>query len=248
MPDLKISIVTVTFNAESTIERCIQSVISQSFKNLEYIIIDGNSNDKTVEIINTYKKHLQFFVSEPDKGIYDAMNKGIKAATGDVVGILNADDFFTSENILNAVSEAFIRQNFDIVYGDLDYINSREKVIRRWRSGKYFPGMFNWGWMPPHPAFYCKRALFDKLGYYSLEYGTAADYELMVRFMHKNELSAFYLNEVMVKMTVGGASNKDLTNRVKGWKFDLKAMRKNGILFPFITMFFKPVRKIVQYF
>ena len=248
MPDLKISIVTVTFNAERTIKRCIQSVINQSFKNLEYIIIDGNSNDKTVEIINTYKKHLQFFISEPDEGIYDAINKGIKAATGDVVGLLNADDFFTSENILNAVSEAFIRQNFDIVYGDLDYINSREKVVRRWRSGKYFPGMFNWGWMPPHPAFYCKRALFDKFGYYSLDYGTAADYELMVRFMHKNKLNVFYLNEVMVKMTVGGASNKELTNRVKAWQFDLKAMRKNGILFPVLTLFFKPVRKIVQYF
>ena len=248
MQDLKISLITVSFNAESTIERCIQSVIGQTFKNVEYIIIDGGSTDNTVQIINKYKKHIHIFVSEPDKGIYDAMNKGIKLAGGDIIGILNADDFFSEEGILDAVYESFRRENTGIVYGDLDYINGKGSVIRKWRAGKYSPGMFNFGWMPPHPTFYCKKDLFYQLGFYSLDFGTAADYELMSRFMHKNGVSAYYLENVMVKMKIGGKSNKSLGNRVKALLFDLKAMRNNGIKVPIVTIFFKPLRKINQYF
>jgi glycosyltransferase involved in cell wall biosynthesis len=246
--DLKISLITVAFNAESTISRCIQSVISQTFKNVEYIIVDGGSTDKTIQIIEQYKDHINIFLSEPDDGIYDAMNKGIKLANGHIIGMLNADDFFTDTNTLSAVADAFAQQNTSIIYGDLDYINAKGKVIREWRSGNYFPGMYNWGWMPPHPTFYCKRELFFTLGLYSLEYGTAADYELMVRFMHKNQLNAFYLERVMVKMNIGGESNKSLGNRVKGLLFDFKAMRNNGISLPLIALFLKPLRKIVQYF
>jgi glycosyltransferase involved in cell wall biosynthesis len=246
--DLKISLITVAFNAENTIERCIQSVIRQTFKNVEYIIIDGGSTDRTIQIIDQYKKHINIFLSEPDAGIYDAMNKGIKLAAGDIIGMLNADDFFKDDSILNTVANTFTKQNTPIIYGDLDFVNSQGKIVRKWRSGRYNRGMFNWGWMPPHPTFYCKRELFYTLGFYSLEYGTAADYELMLRFMHLNNIPAFYIKKVLIGMEIGGISNKSFVNRVKGLLFDLKAMRKNGIIFPVITLIFKPLRKTIQYF
>ncbi len=248
MQDFIISIITVCFNAEQTIERCILSVINQSFSNIEYIIIDGGSTDNTLNIIDKYRHKIKIVVSEADNGIYDAMNKGIKIAKGEIVGMLNADDFFADENILLNVAKAFKLNNPDVLYGDLDYVDNSNKVIRSWKSGKYSNGIFNWGWMPPHPTFYCKRIYFEKLGYYSLNYGTAADYELMVRFLHLNKLSVFYLKLIMVKMEIGGASNNSIYNRIKVIKNDYKAMVKNGIMFPLVSIFLKPLRKIVQYF
>ena len=248
MQELKISLITVCYNAASTIDHCIRSVISQDFKNIEYIIIDGGSTDGTVEIINQYKDHVSIFLSEPDAGIYDAMSKGIKLATGDVIGMLNADDSFADDNVLSTVNEAFKQQNTPIAYGDLDYVNPKGDIIRKWRSGRYVYGMFNRGWMPPHPTFYCKRELFYKYGFYSLAYGTAADYELMLRFMHRHGVNAFYIKKVLINMKIGGISNKSFGNRVKGLFFDLKAMRNNGILLPIITLLCKPLRKIGQYF
>jgi glycosyltransferase involved in cell wall biosynthesis len=246
--DLKISLITVTFNSENTISRCIQSVASQSYKNIEYIVIDGGSTDNTIRIANSYSNVISIFISEPDQGIYDAMNKGVKHAHGDIIGILNSDDFFADKNALAAVAAAFTLQGTDIVYGDIDYVNPKGKVIRKWRSGEYKHDIFNRGWMPPHPAFYCKRALFEELGFYSLEYGTAADYELMLRFMHLNKVSAWHLKKILVKMEIGGVSNKSYKNRVKSLLNDFKAMRNNGILMPAITLILKPLRKISQYF
>ena len=248
MQDLKISLITVAYNAESTISRCIESVIGQNFKNIEYIIIDGGSTDKTIDIINRYKDHINIFVSEPDKGIYDAMNKGIKLASGDIVGMINADDFFADIEALRAIHGGFIEKNVDILYADLDYVDNRDNVVRKWRSGRYRYGMFNRGWMPPHPTFYCKRILFEQLGVYSLDYGTAADYELMLRYIHLHRMEPFYLEKVIIKMKVGGISNKSISNRVKGLFFDLRAMRDNEILLPLVTLIFKPLRKIIQYF
>ncbi|SDT52873.1 glycosyltransferase [Mucilaginibacter mallensis] len=248
MQDLKISLITVTYNARATISRCIESVVAQGYKNVEYIIIDGGSKDTTIECINKYKDHVTVLVSEPDKGVYDAMNKGILLATGDIVGTLNADDFFASDDILQSVADMFAEQNADIAYGDLDYIDEQGKIIRKWRSNSYKKGIFNLGWMPPHPTFYCKRELFERLGYYSLEYGTAADYELMLRYMHLQSIRICYINKVMVKMQCGGMSNNSPTNRVRAWKFDLRAMRSNGIQFPLFSLIIKPLRKIVQYF
>lgn len=248
MQNLKISLITVTYNVQNTIERCILSIVSQKFSNIEYIIIDGASTDNTIQIVNKYRDKVDFFVSEPDKGIYDAMNKGLALATGDVIGTLNADDYFSDENILADVADAFLTQNINILYGDLDFVDTEGKVVRKWRSGKYKSGHFNWGWMPPHPTFYCKKELFEKLGNYSLSYGTAADYELMLRFIHANKTSLFYLHKVMIKMVIGGVSNKSLSNRVKALRFDLKAMRNNDIFFPFMTIILKPLRKIMQFF
>ena len=248
MPDLKISLITVCYNAESTINSCIQSVIRQNFNNVQYIIIDGGSTDKTINIVNNYKHFISHIVSEPDKGIYDAMNKGIKLATGDVVGMLNADDFFADDTVLNTIAEVFEQYNASIIYADLDYINKNGGVVRKWRSGSYSAKSFNLGWMPPHPTFYCKRDLFEKFGLYSLNYGTAADYELMLRFLYINKLPAYYIRKIIIKMKIGGKSNKNFSSRVKGLFFDLKAMRNNGISIPIITLIVKPLRKIIQYF
>jgi len=245
--DLKISLITVCYNADATIRRCIESIVSQNFKNIEYIIVDGASTDKTIDIINKYKDHTSIFLSEHDNGIYDAMNKGIKLASGDIVGMLNADDFFANDSVLSEVALAFKQQEADIVYGNLDYIDSRQKTVRKWRSDKYKPLMFNWGWMPPHPTFYCKRNLFNDYGFYSMEFGSAADYELMLRFMHRNNLRVIFINKVLVKMSIGGKSNESYLNRLKSLYFDFKAMRKNEVLFPILTLIAKPVRKIIQY-
>ena len=248
MQDIRVSLITVTYNAESTIERCIQSVIAQNCQNIEYIVIDGASTDSTLQIINRYAQHIKIIISEPDKGMYDALNKGIKLATGDITGILNADDYFASDDILADVATAFMDSNADILYGNLDFVDLNETIIRKWRTRAYKIGDFDWGWMPAHPTFYCRRSLFNSLGFYSLEHGTAADYELMLRFMHKTKVNAYFLNKVMVKMQCGGMSNKSPVNRINAWKFDLKAMRNNGIRFPWFALIMKPLRKFGQYF
>ena len=234
-------------NAESTIARCISSVNNQTYTNIEYIVIDGASTDSTVNIINQYKEHINIFISEPDKGIYDAMNKGIAMATGDVVGILNADDVYADVGILHDVAVFFTLSDIPVLYGDLDFVDKRGKITRKWRAGAYKYGLFNKGWMPPHPTFYCRRDLFDRYGYYNLQFGTAGDYELMVRYLHLNKLSAGYLNKIMVKMNKGGVSNKTYLNHVKGLMHDYKAMRLNAIKFPLITILMKPLRKIMQF-
>ena len=247
MADIKISLITVTFNAEATIKRCIESVIAQNYKNLEYIIIDGGSTDRTLQIVGQFNEYVNILISEPDKGVYDAMNKGIRLASGDIVGTLNADDYFADNNVLTSVSEAFFNPGVKILYGNLDYVKSDLTISRKWRTKAYKRGLYNWGWMPPHPTFYCKTELFTKFGYYSLDFGTAADYELMLRFMHFETTNSFFLDKVMVKMQRGGMSNNRPISRIKAWAYDLKAMKKNGILLPFLTLILKPMRKVLQY-
>lgn len=244
---MKISLITIVYNAQDTIQKCIESVIGQNYHDVEYIIVDGGSTDSTLQIINQYRPHIHVLVSEPDQGIYDAMNRGIALATGEIVGTLNADDFFNGPDVLSSVAQVFSDQDTEIVYGNLEYVNPEGIVIRKWHSGQCGKTSFNWGFMPPHPTFYCKRYLFKKLGFYNLEYGSAGDYELMVRFMHKYRVKSYHLNKVMVKMQIGGVSNKNVMNRVKAWQFDLKAMRKNGIMFPVVAIVLKPLRKIFQF-
>jgi glycosyltransferase involved in cell wall biosynthesis len=246
--ELKISLITVAYNADKTIERCIRSVIAQSYPNIEYIVIDGGSTDKTLEILSGFKANINQLVSEPDRGVYDAMNKGIKIATGTIVGMLNADDVLANIDVLAHVAHAFRQHSTGIVYGDLDYVSAGGRIIRKWRSGEYRLEAFNRGWMPPHPTFYCKTDLYYKYGFYSLEYGTAADYELMLRLMFKNHVSAVYLPEVMVKMQIGGKSNQSVSNRVKASSNDRRAMKENGIKLPWLTALLKPLSKIKQYF
>ena len=247
MENIKISIVTVVFNAQHTIERCIESVARQGFKNVQHIIIDGGSTDDTLKIIKNFGDRISILISEPDQGIYDAMNKGISLADGDVIGTLNADDYLADDGILTDIATAFMENPIDVVYGDLDYIDSRGNIVRKWLSGKYKAGKFNWGWMPPHPTFYCRKDLFVKFGSFKLDYGSAADYELMLRYIHVQKVTVHYLNKVFIKMVIGGVSNKNLKNRLKATLYDLKAMRNNGIAIPYLTIAFKPLRKVTQF-
>lgn len=243
----KISIITVVFNAANTIENCIDSVLKQTYSNLEYIVVDGQSTDGTMDVVHKYHKNIHKVVSEPDNGIYDAMNKGIALATGDIVGMLNADDCFADSNVLSEVAAGFATSGADIIYGDINYLDIKGNIIRKWRSGQYRYGYFNWGWMPPHPSFYVKSELFKKFGFYKIQYNSAADYELMLRYIHKHKISAYYINKVMVNMLIGGVSNKSIINRFKAWRNDIIAMRDNGLIFPFFSIICKPFRKISQF-
>lgn len=247
MINVKLSLVTITYNAAKTIQQCIDSVARQTYKNVEYIIIDGNSSDGTPDIIRQNMAHIHYFKSEADDGIYDAMNKGIMKSTGAILGLLNADDYFANDNVLSEIAVSFAENDVDLLYADLDYVNQVGKVMRKWRSGNYFHGKFNWGWMPPHPTFYAKREMFEQLGLYNSSYGTAADYELMLRFMHVNKPNVFYLNKVIVNMTQGGVSNQDLLNRIKAWRCDFRAMTNNNIRMPFLGLVLKPLRKVKQF-
>lgn len=223
------------------------SVLKQSYPNFEYIVIDGNSVDGTIDLIKQNASRIDYFASEPDKGIYDAMNKGIRQASGKVIGMLNADDYFAHDEVLTEIAAAFSMRDADLLYGDLDYVNQQGKVVRKWRSGKYVPGRFNWGWMPPHPTFYAKSSLFKTLGGYNSAYGTAADYELMLRFMHQRQVNVFYLDKVIVKMLSGGVSNRTLGSRIQAWKGDFKAMANNQVAYPLLAILLKPLRKICQF-
>ena len=246
---MKISIVTVTYNAERFLESCIASVVSQKFANIEYIIIDGASTDSTLQIVSRYNDKIAKIVTEKDKGMYDALNKGIQLATGDVIGLLNADDFFADDRVVEKIARAFENSKADVLYGDLWYVdqNDTNKALRKWKSKPYQHGMFQWGWMPAHPTFYAKRELFEQYGNYRLDMGSAADYELMIRFMHKHKLKSVYLPELMVKMRAGGMSNSSVEARLKANQADLEAMKLNGIKYPKLAAFLKPVRKIPQF-
>ena len=247
---MKISIITVALDAEQFIEHCIRSVISQSYSQIEYIIIDGGSADSTISIIQKYAAQVKILVSEKDQGIYDAMNKGIALATGEVIGILNADDFFADDHVLADVAAAFNQKAVDVVYGDLWFVDRRDpgKVLRKWISGPFSRRAMGWGWMPAHPTFYARKELFYKYGLYNLKFNFAADYELMLRFLYLNNNKSFYLSRVFVKMRMGGVSNHSVYNRLRANFNDLKAMRENGVSLAWLKIFMKPLRKVNQFF
>lgn len=246
---LKISIITVSFNSANTIEHTIQSVLQQQYPNLEYIIIDGASTDNTLNIINKYRDKISLILSEKDNGIYHAMNKGLKLATGDIIGILNSDDFYADENVLNDVALLFENTHADAIYADLQYVdaNDTRKVKRYWKSEKYKPGDFLFGWMPPHPTFFVRKEVYEKYGIFNENFRSAADYELMLRFIHKHQISIEYLPRVIVKMRSGGQSNITAKNRIKANLEDRKAWEINGLKPYFFTLFLKPLRKLKQF-
>ena len=246
---LKVSIITVCFNSASTIRDTINSVINQTYPNIEYIIIDGNSKDDTYQIVKSYGTKISIHKSEPDKGIYDGLNKGISLASGDIIGMLHADDFYANSTVIEQVVALFENSDTDSLYSDLDYVDpeNTSKIIRHWVSGKYKAGKFLFGWMPPHPTFFVKRFIYDQLGLFNLELKSAADYELMLRYIHKNNIKTVYLPLVTVKMRAGGMSNKSLSNRIRANNEDRKAWELNGLKPYFFTLYLKPIRKIFQY-
>jgi len=222
---LKVSIITACLNNASTIESTMQSVFSQDYPNIEYIVIDGVSTDGTLDIIDKYKSKISAFVSEKDKGIYYALNKGLDRATGDVVGFLHADDFYPNKDTISKVVKAFETNNVECVYGDLQYVDRENpaKIVRNWKSEPYYVGIFLKGFMPPHPSFFMKKKWYDAYGKFSTEFTISADYELMLRMLHKHKLSVHYIPEVLTKMRTGGESNKSLSNRIRANKEDRKA-------------------------
>jgi len=225
---MKVSIITVCFNSDKTIEKTIQSVISQKYKNIEYIIIDGNSSDNTSKIISKYSEYISKYISEPDAGIYDAMNKGINCAEGDVVAILNSDDFYTDKNVISDVVELFTNQKVDIVYGDIEYFNQshEDTIVRVWVAGEYKRGSFVRGWHPPHPAFFAKKSMYNKYGGFDISLNISADFDLMLRFMDFNKAFSLYLNRSLVQMCAGGESGKSIKNIFIGNMNILKSFRK----------------------
>ncbi len=287
---MKVSIITVSYNSAKTIGDTISSVQKQSYKNIEYIVVDGNSTDGTVEIVKQYldsskdvsqdalqdsakdvsqdasqdasqdsskdasqdsaKGVVTKFLCERDKGIYDAMNKGLALATGDIIGVLNSDDFYCSNDVIENVVRAFEENETDCLYGDLNYVDpiDTSKIFRKWRSGSYSKENFLKGWMPPHPTFFVKKSCYENFGTFETQFKSAADYELMLRFLFKESCSAQHLPKVMIHMRAGGVSNVSFKNRLRANREDRLAWKINGLKPKWFTLLRKPLSKLKQYF
>ena len=246
---MKVSIITVTYNGEQFIEDAITSVINQDYQDIEYIIIDGFSKDGTNEIIQKYIANVDHYISEPDSGIYDAMNKGVQLASGEVVGILNSDDIYFDSGTISRIVAKFQQTGAESVYGNLVYVDSKntDKVLRYWSAGSYKHGMFYRGWMPPHPSFFISKKAYEAYGLYNSDMKISADYELMLRFLHKHKISTAYLNEVIVKMRAGGVSNDGVRSRLDALREDKLAWKVNKLHCPVYTVYLKKIRKIGQF-
>ena len=303
---MKVSLITVSYNSARTIADTIASVQQQTYKDIEYIVVDGNSSDGTVEIVKRFVDAMQGrsegamqdsskdvtqdasqdsskdvsqdamqdsskdvsqdasqdsskdasqgvvtkFLCERDKGIYDAMNKGLALATGDIIGVLNSDDFYCSNDVIENVVRAFEENETDCLYGDLNYVDpiDTSKIVRKWRSGAYLRENFLKGWMPPHPTFFVKKSCYDSFGTFDTQFKSAADYELMLRFLFKESCSGQYLPKVMIHMRAGGVSNVSLKNRIRANKEDRLAWKINGLKPKWFTLLRKPLSKLTQYF
>ncbi|MCW3807697.1 glycosyltransferase family 2 protein [Plebeiibacterium marinum] len=246
---MTISIITATYNAEKTIETAIKSVLNQSYPNIEYIIVDGNSSDNTLNIINSYKSKIHHIISEPDKGIYDAINKGIQLASGNIIGVLHADDVFYNEKTLEQIANTFLNEDCDATYGDLQYVNASniEKIIRYWKSSIFTPKLLKTGWMPPHPTLFVKKEIFEQIGTYNLKYKIAADYDFILRLFSNRSYKFKYIPSVITRMRVGGASNKSIKNIIRKSKEDIDALKQNNIGGVFILIW-KNLSKLPQFF
>ena len=228
---MKITIITAVYNREATIGQALQSVAGQSYPDVEHLIIDGASKDGTLDVVERHKTPNMRVISESDKGIYDALNKGLDLATGDVIGLMHSDDFFAHDDVLKHVAELFASSGADAVYGDLDYVAAEDtsKVIRHWVSGDYTPGKLCRGWMPPHPSLFLKSDVIKQWGGYDTSFRIAADYDSILRYFGKGGISAAYLPEVLVKMRVGGESNRSLERILRKSREDYRALKTNEI-------------------
>jgi len=246
---MKVSIITVVFNNRPFIEDCIRSVLNQTYRDIEYIVIDGGSTDGTRAVISKYEKYISRCVSEPDQGLYDAMNKGIGYATGDVIGILNSDDVYADEKVISKVADCFLKTQKETCYGDLVYVDYSDinRVTRYWKSGHFHKDLFQRGWMPPHPTFFVRRQVYDKHARFNLSFPRAADYELMLRYLYVNDLSTAYIPECLVKMRTGGKSRPGVANTVHHIMENYYAWKVNNLKINPLTFILKPVLKTIQY-
>ena len=247
---MKVSIITVCYNSEATLEDTIRSVIEQDYPDIEYIVIDGSSTDKTLSILEKYKSKISKLVSEKDEGMYFAINKGIALATGEIVGILNSDDFFANGRIISRVVKEFETKKIVSAYGDLQYVSreNTQKIIRHWRSNMFKPELFLKGWMPPHPSFFVKRKCYEQFGTFNTSFTISSDYELMLRFLYKHKITTSYIPEVIVKMRTGGISNITFMSRVTANREDRRAWKINGLKPGRLTFVAKPLSKLKQFF
>lgn len=241
------SIITVAYNSAATIGDTLASIAAQDYPLVEHLVVDGASTDETLAVVARFP-HAKA-LSEPDKGLYDAMNKGLKLVTGDVVGILNSDDFYAHPQVLSHVAALMDETGADALYADLEYVDHRDtqRIVRHWKSGKYEDHDFLSGWMPPHPTFFVRRTVYERLGGFDTRLRCSADYELMLRFLFKNNVSVCYLPQVIVRMRTGGMSNASLGHRLRANREDREAWRMNGLKPRFYTFFLKPLSKINQY-
>lgn len=247
---MKVSIITAVYNSEKTIDTCMQSVLNQTYPDIEYIIVDGGSNSETLSKLNAAaEKYPNIKLSsEPDKGIYDALNKGVVKATGDIVGFVHSDDFLADTTIIASIVEAFKTQSVDGVYGDLHYValENTDKVIRNWISQPFSYKLLKSGWMPAHPTLYLKKSVYDAYGMFDLNFKIAADYDFILRIFKQTDLNFSYLPKTIVKMRVGGASNKSLKNILQKSKEDYRAIKTNQTG-NWLTILLKNVSKIKQF-
>jgi len=246
---MKISIITVVYNSVDTIMDAVHSVRSQTYSDIEYIVVDGASTDGTTGLLRGNVDLFDTFVSESDKGLYDAINKGISLSTGDIVGLMHADDLFADNEVIADIARTIQQKKTDSIYGDLVYVRKEnpDQIVRKWVAGEYKTEKFLYGWMPPHPTFYLKREKFDKIGLYDSSFKTAADYEFLLRCLYKNKITSTYLPKTLVKMRIGGKSNATLLNRIQANKQDFRAWRENGIKPFWFTRYMKPARKVIQF-
>ncbi len=246
---MKFSIITAVLNRADTIADCIESVRSQTLKDVEHIIIDGGSTDGTLDVIEQYADCLAKVVSEPDQGLFFAVNKGLRLATGEVVGILNADDMYASPEVLSLVAQKLSETGAATCYGDLLYVQPGDtsRVVRYWRSGTVRRWSFRLGWMPPHPTFFVRRHVYERSGLFNTDFRIAADYELMLRFLEKHRVSTAYVPEVLVKMRTGGQSNGRWRNMPRKSAEDYLARKVNGLRPRAVTILLKNLRKLPQF-
>ena len=242
---MRISLITVSYNSEKTIQKTLESVQDQKKKKLEHVLVDGGSTDNTILIAKQYP-HISKIISEPDNGIYDAINKGIKCSSGEIIGFLNSDDIFYDNNSLNTIYESFDKKT-DCVFGDLIYTDKNEKIKRVWKGSEFKEGGFNKGWMPAHPTFYCRRSVYNEFGLYNDRYKIAGDFELMLRFLQKHKIKSKYIPCTLVNMKVGGASNAGIKSKIDILKEEFRAFEENDINVNKALYMFYKAKKIKEF-
>jgi len=246
---MKVSIITVCFNSESTIENTIKSVLNQNYHNIEYIIIDGNSIDNTLKIISRYANKISKIITEDDFGIYDAMNKGLRISSGTIIGILNSDDVFADTNVVSRiVSEFKLNSQLDFVYGDVSFVNKSNHLIRKYSSSKWSEKKLSYGYMPAHPTFYCKKKLFDDFGFFRTDFKIAADFELITRFCTSSKLKYSYIPKVLVNMSIGGISTQGIRSTFIINREIKYACNLNSLYTSYFRLYLRYFKKLYEYF